>query len=180
MKVTSKVSPTTKRLCSWKSLLFGLNFFNLIYSYVKDQAGLPQAVRQVRQFGLHSLSWEVRWAVGCYITTHDEHAENRCCSGSLCTLGSGSKTGNHRPRWQHLRVCASCPARWCVLAKFHTGATSLGTVNQSDASALHVSAKGTIRGQELLHPELCTTTTGDSYVPFKAFIRHQTSCFCVT
>lgn len=46
-----------------------------------------------------------RWALRCYTTRYGEHADSRFCLGSLCMLGSSSRTENHCFQWPHL--CAS-------------------------------------------------------------------------
>lgn len=86
-------------LCSLTS-----NFLSF-YSCTKDQVGLHQEVRQVQQFAQYSLSWGERWALRCYTTRYGEHADSRFCLGSLCMLGSSSRTENHCFQWPHL--CAS-------------------------------------------------------------------------
>lgn len=112
-----------------ESLYSSTSNFLFIYSYTKHQVGLPQALRQAKQFSQHSPSWEERWALRCYTTRYCEHADSHFCLVSLCMLGSSCKREKHHFQWPHLKLCAS------------------SMPGDAGASAPHNCAKGTTRAR---------------------------------
>lgn len=140
-------------LCSLTS-----NFLSF-YSCTKDQVGLHQEVRQVKQFAQYSLSWGERWALRCYTTRYGEHADSRFCLGSLCMMGSSSRTENHCFQWPHLCASVQVPVPGGV-----------------GASALYSCTKGAT-GTEISRwdSELSTRNFWEAFRYHFSLIRHQTS-----